>query len=276
MKFTFSEAFVQAQEEMYQEEEERVMTINPVDVSAPNFKTFTCSFMFSTMKQLQLLETINKKLDAAIEGNEERDRKIRELEGSIEDLKLSVAHRDGEIEDLKEENEKLRSDFDTYKLETDQKFNTLTELVNSSRKDAKKENLINERHSRSFNLRAFNIPEEPNEKTEKTIEKINNTIKTVTGLDIPIEYGHRTGKRKEDRSPRGVIFRFISRQDRWKVYSQRKKFFEQNIPLYEDMPEADLAEKKKHAAAIQLLYQADKKVAFVRGKWHVNGVEFNG
>lgn len=110
---------------------------------------------------------------------------------------------------------------------------------------------------------------------------INATIKRITGYDINIEYGHRVGvaKRGEgdaESKPRGVIFRFLSRQDRWRVLNRRKDFFKADVPLFEDLPPSDLVEKNKYAAVMKLKYQQKKKVSFFRGKWHVDDVEYNG
>ena len=121
----------------------------------------------------------------------------------------------------------------------------------------------------------FNLPEKPAEKTAETITAINKVITEVTGEDIRIEYGHRTGKQREV-GPRAVIFRFISRQERWAVLGKRKEFFKEGYPIFEDLPEEDLAEKKKHSAAIKVLHDNGDKVTFFRGKWHVNRVEYNG
>ena len=191
-------------------------------------------------------------------------------------MKTGVAHRDAEINDLRAENASLREMIESNERDSDRKFADLSAKLSVLTRDSRKASLNNERHSRSFNLRAFNIPEEANEKTERTIELINQQIKRVTGLDIEIEYGHRTGQKKTDGSHRGVIFRFASRQDRWKVFGKRGEFFTKGIPLYEDLPAADLEEKKKHSAAIKDLYDAKHKVAFVRGHWYVDGNVFNG
>ena len=280
MKLILDADYVKAQEEMEGEKEERTMELNPTSSTPTAFKNFTCAFMFSTMKHFKLMEEIKDKLDQAIEGNRARDEQITKLTEDVNDLKTGVAHRDAEIQDLQDENKRLNELIVSNKKETDQKLSDL--MLNVSRKitvasqAASKASLDNERHSRSFNLRAFNIKEEANEKAEQTIRLIDATIKRITGQDIQIEYGHRTGKKKSDGSPRGVIFRFASRQDRWKVFSKRKEFFAAEVPLYEDLPASDLVEKKKHAEKIKELYRQDCKVAFIRGQWFVDGNVFNG
>ena len=233
---------------------------------------------------MKLMNEMNLKLDEAIQGNIARDVKISQLIVDVGDLKTGVAHRDGEIEDLRRENLQLKAAIIQNQTDVDARFSELNSKILACSRESTKASLNNERHSRSFNLRAFNIPEEPNEKTDKTIKLINDTIKRITGADIKIEYGHRTGKKRVPADganqgvaqPRGVIFRFMSRQDRWTVFSKRRDFFRANIPLYEDLPEKDLEEKKKHAEAIQTLYDDHHKVAFIRGRWYVDGQEFRG
>ena len=276
MKFILEESYCQAHIDLENQEPEPEMKLNPKSSTAQEFKTFTCAFVFSSLQHMQ---TMKELLKEAQEGNRSRDVKIGKLEKDVADLKTGLEHRDEEIGDLRSQIRELTETLTKNKRDAEKQCTDLNRNLSVKIRDtcnpALKASIENERHSRSFNLRAFNLAEAPNEKTEQTIKLIDETIKKITGLDIKIEYGHRTGQKREQ-DPRGVIFRFASRQDRWKVYSKRGDFFRANIPLYEDLPKVDLVEKQKHAEKIKQLYTAKHKVAFIRGKWWVDGEVYNG
>ena len=56
----------------------------------------------------------------------------------------------------------------------------------------------------------INIKEEKGETPEVTIKKAKAIVKQVCGLELDVEYGHRTGKIAEN-APRTVIFKLFSR-----------------------------------------------------------------
>lgn len=285
MIFNFHKDYVQAQKEMDLEEEERVITIDPISANTPEFKSFAGAFMYSTLGQMKMLGDVLKELKEAKIATDARvtrlENTVLDHEAKITTLTSSVTDLTAELADVKRELREMKQELATGK----EKAEAELELVKGKAEAAKRAAIEGERHSRSFNLRAFNIPEEADEKTPQTIALVTATIKRVTGLDIPIEYGHRVGaaprgggegEGEDDAKPRGVIFRFMSRQDKWRVLNKRKAFFDAKIPLYEDLPASDLVEKKKWAGAMKVKFQQKKKVSFMRGKWHVDGVEYNG
>ena len=101
-------------------------------------------------------------------------------------------------------------------------------------------------------------------------------ILKCTGLDPTLEYGHRSGPKRDDGKARFIIVRFLSRLEKREVMSKKDKLFKAGILIFDDIPKADLVEKKKHSAEIKNLYTKNKdlKIAFFRGKWHVNGKPF--
>ena len=58
--------------------------------------------------------------------------------------------------------------------------------------------------------------------------------------------------------------------------AKRGEFFKKNRPIYDDLPQADLKEKQKHSAVMKLKYEQRHKTQFMRGKWFLDGIEFNG
>ena len=58
---------------------------------------------------------------------------------------------------------------------------------------------------------------------------------------------------------------------------RRDDFFKKGYLLFDDLPAADLEEKKKHSEAMKQLWaQGQKNQMFVRGKWYLNGAVYNG
>ena len=122
----------------------------------------------------------------------------------------------------------------------------------------------------------FNIPEAANEKNTDVMEKVNLVINQVTGLDVSVEFGHRTGKPRTDGKPRPVICRIASRAERMDMMAKRSEFFTKGYPIYDDLPVVDLEEKKKHATVMKEKYELRQKTQFIRGKWYLNGEVYNG
>lgn len=265
MKFTFNKDFVQAQLEMEKETPERILKIDPPTANSPEFKSYTGAFMFSTAKHMELM---SKLMEEVLSANRKADDRITLLENKVETLQNTITKQADLITALETKVTKLQEDMGTNSTKLDK--------CKADSKTAVSGTLVLERYTRSFNMRAFNIPEANNENTEQSIKLINETIKRVTGDDITVEYGHRVGKKRDDGKPRAIICRFASRQDRFKIFTKRRAFFDKGTPIYEDLPAIDLIEKKKHAAEIKVLHQQKHKVAFLRGKWFVDGAEFNG
>lgn len=239
---------------MENEENEREVIINPNEISNGDFKKHTCSFMFSTLKQFNLLSEINAKLDLAIAANAATDARVTDLEESVTKIRFDVDEaletKDNEIASL--ERKVLESDAKMEQLSTtietmkiSQKVQT--DALNKLCRKLSEETLTLERYTRSFNFRMFNMQEGNDEKTSEVIAKVNLAIQEVTGFPIKVEYGHRTGSKRRDGKPRAIICRVASRQDRAVLMSKRGDFFKKNLPIYDDIPAADLVEKLKYS-----------------------------
>lgn len=269
--------------EELEKDDGKEMKINPNDVSASKFKEFACGFMFSTGKQLTVLSEINTKLDAVVAANAANLTRIETLENDVSELKNDlqgvVDLKDREINDLHVEvvksNEKI--------AELERKINSIStkqekDLVDLNQKCGKlrEETLTLERYTRSFNFRLFNLPgDDAGEKSKDVIRKVNALITEVTGTHTKVEFGHRTGPRRAD-GPRAVICRVASRSEKMEMMTRRGEFFTKGHPIYDDLPFVDLEEKKKHAAAMKVRYDQHQKTQFIRGKWYLNGVVYNG
>ena len=274
MKLTFDPNYVNAMKD-----KDSTLMLNPSTANAAEFKSYTCAFMLDVSQSLSLLRDLNIKLDTVLANYEGMISKINGLEVKVIDLETAATAKDAEILELttKVNNQELRIKGLEEKMDAATACAAKVNVLDKELVLAKSSCLSLERYTRSFNLRFLNIPENPNEKTEDTIKLVNRKIKDITGLDIPMEYGHRSGaKTPGSNKPRCVIARFASRQDKRLILSKRKNFFENNVPLFEDLPPADLEEKRKYAEAINRKFLANHKVAFRQGHWICDGVIFRG
>ena len=288
MKFVFDQSIVESlgeQEKSCLENNEDLTFQLSGKTSAGDFRAFTTNYMIDLTKSLEslkLLPGLVEKLDTNLANH-------THLLGEFNALKTKVGILETDLQDKNEEVEELTTKVNSLELE----LNQLKLTVNKNRSDsdreieklqadlqkglsmAKSKNVELERYTRSFNLRLMKLPEGPREKTPETIRLIDQVIEDITGKDIRIEYGHRTGA-KSDEGPRGVVFRLFSRQEKYELLNDRKKFFAAGLPLYEDLPPEDLQEKKKYSELMTEKWRAKKKVTFRQGYWYVDGKKFTG
>lgn len=283
MKFIFDKTYTEAMTEMENEISEREMTLNPSTCTKDSFKDFTCGFMFSTAKQLDLIREMNTKLDTAIELSQTNARHIREVTAEVatlkKDLQENVDNYDREFREVKADIatnktsiQNLDSIIEDHKRENKREVELLHKLIEK----LQKETLTLERYTRSFNVRVFNVPETPNEKQTDVMTKVNNLISEVTGKAIKVEYGHRTGALRTDNTNRPIICRIASRAEKMEVMSKRGDFYKKGRPIFDDLPAVDLVEKQKHSAFMKRMYELKHKTQFIRGKWFLDGVVYNG
>lgn len=239
--------------------------------------------MFSTLNISKLLSDIDTKLDNVILAQEATELRVKSVEDGMasltRDVNTAFENKDAEITDLK-------ADILAGVTRMNQLEELITELTNKQgldlsalKKQCKKlgeDTVTLERYTRSFNLRLFNIAESEGEKTHDVINKVNTLIHQVTGHDIKVEYGHRTGPKRNDGKQRAIICRIASRQDRAEVMGRRQQFFLKGHPIYDDLPSSDLDEKKKHSVVMKEKWANKQKTQFIRGKWYLNGQVYNG
>ena len=123
MKFIFDKAYSDAMEGLdNDEDDEKEMKINPNTVSAGDFKKFTCGFMFSTLKSMDLLNEMNTKLDQAISTNSATEEKVKKLEETVTKMEEALTLKDTEIEELTKKVDAAQTRMDKL----DEKINILT------------------------------------------------------------------------------------------------------------------------------------------------------
>ena len=283
MKFIFDKVYTDAMQEMSEEDGEREMKLNPTNSTANEFKSFTCGFMFSTAKQLNLIQEMNNKLDTAITISKANAEEIKDVKADVATLKVdlqnAVDFKDQEIAILKDDINANKTTIEDLDAKLVQCIRDQKQEVTYLRKLCAKlegETLTLERYTRSYNFRLLNEPDVPGEKSRDVMEKVNKLILEVTGKPITVEYGHRTGAPRDDGKPRPIICRIASRAQKMEVMSKRGDFFKKDRPIFDDLPKADLEAKQKHAAVMKQFHDQDRKTQFIRGKWFLDGVEYKG
>ena len=91
MKFLFHKAYVTSQDKLQSQDDPEIeLKINPDTSSDAEFKDFAYSYIFSSLRNSELLDTINNKLDKVIEAQEKTDLKVEKLEAELSELKTDV------------------------------------------------------------------------------------------------------------------------------------------------------------------------------------------
>lgn len=277
MKFQFDKVFSEnllSQEKLADDgESDLVYTLNPTKCSAQDFKVFSCNFMFDMARSVTQIPDLLTKLDENLRNHNTLIEEVSSLKTKVRDLEADASVKSDDITALQATVHEQGAELKSIKEE----LLAVRACADKDRKAAVDESLALERHSREWNVRMMNIDESPGETTPQCIDKINATIKRITGYDIEIEYGHRSGRKNEDAAkPRVIIARIASRQQRYQVLSKRKEFFNADIPIYEDLPQADLKEKLRFAKEMKKFYNAKRKVSFHHGHWYVDGNVYTG
>ena len=221
MKFLFHNDFCNAMKEMESEENEREVTINPNSCTQEKFKSFTCSFIYSTRNTLQLLSDISEKLDTVISNSQILEGKVNALEEDVgvikQDMTNALELKDREILELRgliNANKKRMDDMDIVLDQLRADHGRETNAWKKKTAKLAEETLTLERYTRSFNFRMFKLNESAGETSKDVVEAVNKIIHEVTGQPIKVEYGHRSGPKRPDGQTRAVICRVASRSER--------------------------------------------------------------
>ena len=158
--------------------------------------------------------------------------KLDAIESDMKEIKLSLEYGHAEITDLKEENEKIKTDQNKER----ERIQKLEEDNNVLRRK------IVDLQARSIgdNLLFFNIPENERENTTDIVHKILEEKMEIRDAQntVKIDRSHRTGKkREENRKPRPIVVKFNFHQDQEYVRTHARKLKGTNIGISEQYPE---------------------------------------
>ena len=116
-----------------------------------------------------------------------------------------------ELNSLKTEVEGVKTSQENVKTKVDRK-----KKVERKVQDLNFEINRLEQYSRKSSIRIYGIREE---EREKVTEKVLNTVKEETGIELTadeIDITHRAGQKRQDRS-RGILVKFVSHKSKEKI-----------------------------------------------------------
>ena len=232
--------------EKYEGEED--INLNPTNISDGDFRELICYV-------------------AVVSQSEHKALKLRvdHLEEEVRSLTTAMENKDAEVEQLKEDKDKLNKRCDDMRVEFDSFKNDFSLLSDE---------VINlQRYTREWGLRFNNIAESPNENCVKLVE---GALAKVQLGHVKIENAHRIGPKPDDGSPRTIAARCLYRPERREVLNNRKRLFEMGIPTFESLCKHDSDLKRRYGDVMKKLYNEGKRVYFSKGQVMVNGQKYTG
>ena len=177
---------------------------------------------------------------------------VGELKGQMKRLVDSLTNRieilETDSHNLKDDNDKLRKALNVTKQQNEELKAELDAQKERLKQNEKKQN-DHEQHGRLQNLRVFGVPEPAGQGKETKAEcreKVVKIFQEKLGVDIgakQIEVAHRVGSvafAKANNRVRPIIVRFMSREDRDTVMTNRKKLKGAKISVGEDLTTTNL------------------------------------
>ena len=234
-----------------------VIKIDPVSATKAEFACYLMYQMAENSKQVAAVALSVGTLNDTVTN---LFNTVTTLSTKVTDLETAANAKDDEIRDLKQELRNVNKKLEDQQRDIDHL------LKRADQSD--KSNLELERHSRSSNLRVGELKENPNEDCK---EVVLSAFRKLDLGDVDIENCHRVVS-KQDGKTRMMIVRFVRRTERRKVLAKRSEFFDENIPIYEDLPKEDLLVKTKYKKEIAAHYAKKDRCYFARGAWYVNNV----
>ena len=210
---------------------------------------------------------LNSKVDSVISFQNNAEKRIEDLERKakdndkdIEEIKESLDFQDGRIKDTETKIE--------LATQGASKQSGLVDELQSDVAMLKRQINDLERYTRSFNLRFLSIPEADDENCRSVLSNLLKTHLKIDG-DI-IENAHRTGRKPDGGKPRQLIARFHSRIVRNKVITAaRKAEVKPPFIVVDDLTYIDLEEKRRVGPLMKKLYREGKRSRFHGGRLYV-------
>lgn len=281
----FVASLLESEKQAEEEESNYTVTINPKSITTvKELVSLTTPCLFDLSRSVSVIPTLINKIDQLITRVDNTLSQVNALNQKYNDLQRNVDTQKTKINQLEAENKVCQESINDLKTLSNnqqtvinalkEKIRNLEENSDTKMKKCEDATLALERYSRDFNVRINNVKEEKGETPEITINKAKTLVKEVCGVDLDIEYGHRTGKAGD--KPRTIIVKLFSRLEKRKLMLKRKDMFSAGFPMFNDLPKQDLEQKLKYSAVMKEKFQNKHKVIFSRGAWFVDGVMYKG
>lgn len=213
-----------------------------------SFETYVRDCLEAIRQDVETIKNNQAKFKEDLEAVKQK------LDSTTESLTLKYDILNGELHEAMTRVEKLEGEVNKYATNINQAYERLQAL---------------ERYSRDFNLRFYNIPENPG---ENCVEKLQTMLSDDLGIKPMIENAHRIGRPRTGAAsdPRPVIAKFLYRPERFRVI-QNKRSLKNGVRVSDDLIWEDRQQKKKLKEVMKLAYEEGKRPRFHHGKLYIDG-----
>lgn len=197
-----------------------------------SFETYVRDCLEAIRQDVETIKNNQAKFKEDLEAVKQK------LDSTTESLTLKYDILKGELHEAMTRVEKLEGEVNKYATNINQAYERLQAL---------------ERYSRDFNLRFYNIPENPG---ENCVEKLQTMLSDDLGIKPMIENAHRIGRPRTGAAsdPRPVIAKFLYRPERFRVI-QNKRSLKNGVRVSDDLIWEDRQQKKKLKEVMKLAYE---------------------
>ena len=213
-----------------------------------SFETYVRDCLEAIRQDVETIKNNQAKFKEDLEAVKQK------LDSTTESLTLKFDTLNGELHEAMTRVEKLEGEVNKHATNINQAYERLQAL---------------ERYSRDFNLRFYNIPENPG---ENCVEKLQTMLSDDLGIKPMIENAHRIGRPRTGAAsdPRPVIAKFLYRPERFRVI-QNKRSLKNGVRVSDDLIWEDRQQKKKLKEVMKLAYEEGKRPRFHHGKLYIDG-----
>ena len=193
------------------------------------------------------LDVLSKKLDSL--ATEDDINQFRaEIQRVIDSLHNKVDKMESRVFDVEAENDKLRT-------ENNEDLKNRIDEYDKEKRQLRRNQNDHEQYLRRWNCRVYKVPEEEGETANSCIKKCAKVFTKDIGVKVTeadTDVAHRIGPPPPKGRSRPIIVRFLSRQARDLVVSNRKNLKNKGVAVGEDLTKANwqLLAAEKHSATL--------------------------
>ncbi len=200
------------------------------------------------------LDVLSKKLDS-LATKDDINQFRAEIQRVIDSLHNKVDKMEGRVFDVEAENDKLKTEIRKIQENNKDLKNRIDQYDKENRQLRRNQN-DHEQYLRRWNCRVYKVPEEEGETANSCIKKCATVFTKDIGVKVTeadIDVAHRIGPPPPKGRSRPIIVRFLSRQARDLVVSNRKNLKNKGVAVGEDLTKANyslLLAAEKHSATL--------------------------
>ena len=200
------------------------------------------------------LDVLSKKLDS-LATKDDINQFRAEIQRVIDSLHNKVDKMESRVFDVEAENDELKTEIRKIQ-ENNKDFKNRLDQYDKENRQLRRNQNDYEQYLRRWNCRVYKVPEEEGETANSCIKKCAKVFAKDIGVKVTeadIDVAHRIGPPPPKRRSRPIIVRFLSRQARDLVVSNRKNLKNKGVAVGEDLTKANynlLLAAEKHSATL--------------------------